>query len=295
MSYPYPLLINSLFYNPKNNKAQSSYESVASIIGISPTSLQPLQYSDYETYQFSAPRVFRFDQAGSRLKARVCCDSVESNSVFVRISHAYNYGLPVAKPIGVMQNIVLLSYIEGSVVQNFSPEDVITIAQLHSRVVATPIGEQDKTAVIELMNNLVYTCLTELCAMTSRSVYSRLVELADDLPQVMPVFDHQDFGRHNLIRSDSNELYLIDEEAFGVIPFGYSIVRAIYERDNYRITTSEHLERYLREFPVQLADYYKENELFLRILFIIRNAVRRRMMGNVEGSNRLLREIDQLL
>lgn len=290
-------LLNDLFYTPDINKSEMEIDAIASILELPKNLLTSLQYNDRETIKFIKPRVFIYPDKNAMVKVRVCHTNDEAEGVYRRALFAYKQGLPVAQPVKTVKNLALFVYIDGTQANFENAYQVKEISKIHSQLNNISISAKDNLACISKTKHLIDYCIKEVTTLIGEKLAHKAQNTLHSKSFLfLPVFDHQDFGKHNVIcASNTSKYFIMDEEAFGIIPFGYSIVKAIYERENYRLISPEYLDLYLESFPNGLSDYYRTNENRLRLLFILRTYVRHQKVGNFLDAKKLLSMIDELV
>lgn len=290
-------LINVYFYNPFLEKRAGRKREISHLLGVSENDVHDLQYDERETKDFiEGARVFGVDYYGKHIKARYCRNKREAEGVFLRAKYASETGIPMSEPLGVLENLALFSYIEGRSLSCDESElylDQIASAQ-HS-LSKNKFGAESNMFVEELLTKMISRCvskLKEVCfGMESLEKIEKILEVK---PDIIGSFDHQDYGLHNLILGEDKRIYVVDEEAFGLLPFGYGIVRPIFDRENYKVTSKKNLERYLSFFTIEQREYVTANLDYFRAIFILRNCLRRYISGNTEGAIKLISEVNEL-
>lgn len=287
-------LLNKHFYDPNLNKKAFELDVIRHLALQMPVKVKPLQYSDDETTSFTNPKVFLLEENDKKIKIRFLPNRDEALALYSRAKLAYDSGLRVSRPLRCQENMVFFEYIEGSHLETFSTSDVHEISKLHAHLIQVSIPDVCQPTCELGVQVLIHRSLAAIQPFAPRHHFQILQSILKNVPNIFAVFDHQDLGKHNLIKDMSGEMVLIDEEAFGVIPFGYSLVRIFYGRANYKVASPDLLGIYLDAFPQHLAEHFIQRKEFFRALFIARNAVRRLNVGNHAGAQSLIEEVTQL-
>jgi hypothetical protein len=243
-----------------------------------------LQYDDDAIKMSGIPKVFLVRRNNERFKIRICSSDEESVRINQNISYAYNRGIPVSRSIEAFGPLLLLEYVPGQSVQEISSEDRIKIGNIHSSLNHIVSYSEN------LKNKLESIFLVSLEALSKLKGVNRYRDIFyQELPEnLFPVFDHQDFGLHNLVKN-SQGFFVVDEEAFGILPFGYSLHRAMHGRRKYEVCSNEKEVRdYLSCFSKEFSDYYIKTQNFWESVYTIRESARVFVCGNRDLARRLV-------
>ena len=294
-------LLNPLFYDPFTNKSvvtlDSAMKQLSDVFKIPKQNIVPIQYADPETKNFIvAPRVFILNHNGTVLKVRYNSDISEASAVICRAQFAYNLGIPASKPIEFRENFSVFEYITGDLMTlEDSSSHTREISAIQSKMNTVVFDNNVDDYVRAMTKNMVNCCLDYLIQKNINAVILRkLDKLPNRLCDLKASFDHQDYGIHNLLIDETHRIRVVDEEAFGVLPLGYGIVRPIFDRHNYRVVREKGDLSYLDLFTNDQKRYFIDHLDILRALFILRNSVRRFVVGNDVSANMLLRESAEL-
>lgn len=294
--------VNALFYNPLKNKSADSNKSIilklSELLRVLPRDIQPLQFADAETSNFiSSARVFKIKVPEGTVKARYCSNETEARRTLNNVNYARSIGVPCATDLYCVYNFALFSYVIGNPLQKFLTEQEIgTIGKIQGNMNSYRYDDQANKYHSEQVSQLEKKCLFELehSELIPRMPLIKLKESLRKRPPIYACFDHQDFGKHNLIVDITGNYHVMDEEAFGILPLGYGVVRPLFDRDNYRIADSVSLTTYLAGHDQFAKEYILENINYFRALFIARNSLRRLCVKNESGAIQLIREAEQL-
>ncbi len=210
-----------------------------------------------------------------KLKLRVCNSLEQAKSICQNIIYMYNTTKYDFSGFAFQyQNIVISDYINGSIINRDSTKDITKVAKTHAKITKKSFPEYEE----ELKKKLYYL-IDECCNFLSKNNLETLSnqykkDLLDNFPTVIiPVFDHQDIGINNIIKSKKSNIYFIDEEAFGLMPFGYSLHKACSGKPKYKICTNDKLAQiYINQFPKTRIKYYLKTIDFWDSLLRIRMA-----------------------
>lgn len=242
-----------------------------------------LQYDEKDTRSFSSPKVFLLSKCQERLKGRIFNNEGEAIRASENLKYAYEKGISVPKIIFENPPFLILEYVPGDNLLGNKSGLIGKIGELHSSLNIPQGGFED-------LGKKFFLLLGQCCDFSGGDrVFKKVKSI---FPKVFyPVFDHQDFGIHNLIFSFGKP-YLIDEEAFGVLPFGYSLHRAIGGRFGYRVCESEEdKKKYLSNFSDAQRNYYLETENFWDIFLKLRSVKRALVVGNFSLADKLKGEL----
>jgi len=293
-------LINPFFYNPLINKSQEKLEflieELGDLFGIEKSKISPLQYTDPETKNYiKFPRVFKLKFRDGTLKVRSSDNESEANRLLERADFASSLGVPMSVPLGRKGRFSVFEYLEGdSLSSEESFKYVSTIASVQALMNSVVFGRELDERVAFLTSKMIDDCFWYLRDKGVDIDLLKRVESNLDYLNIRATFDHQDYGIHNIIIDTKGNIRVVDEEAFGIIPLGYGIVRPVYGRINYRVVENGNPEDYFNSWDGSLRDYLIKNLGSMRALFILRNSVRRFMVNNELGARNLLEEANGL-
>jgi hypothetical protein len=116
--------------------------------------------------------------------------------------------------------------------------------------------------------------------------------LAEMPEKIIPVVDHQDIGIHNMIINPEGKIFLIDEEGFGVMPFGYTQLRCLYGEAAYGLCRNDEERRvYLSTYNEAEQSYLESTMNYWRLLNQYRGIARSISVGNISSAERKLKAI----
>ena len=288
-----PSLWNLAFYNPEIGKFSQptplSIECLSKYFNIPIKKIKPLQFSDKETKEFmQGARVFKV-KTNRHYKVRMCNNEDEAKSVFERSQFAFKIGIPTPRPLFQQDSLVVFEYIQGRQISLSERASFLQeIAKVQNTMNKTRVPNVDEGLVERLTKGMIDQTLFQLGFFDQTSARVLKDKLAKK-PALVPVYDHQDYGIHNLLLTGSRRIIVTDEESYGILPLGYGIIRPIFDRENYRIVDDKDPVKYLKFFDAY--DYLMENLSFFRSLFIMRNSYRRFKMGNHKGARALLGDL----
>lgn len=283
--FPRYCLENTYFYNLTHLKDSGLADIQDVTIAISSVGLKivrPLQFQEANTLGFSQPRVFmcRSDQEGL-VKARVCTSSEEAARIERSIGFARAIGISTPNAIRRSERFLVLDYTTGEHKPELSPSELIAVAQLHNTLnFRIPgIEVQLHSEIIRLLDDCYELIGTQVYQGQAAYAREMVQEVFPD--SLIPVFDHQDLGKHNLIWPPDGQPVVIDEEAFGITPFGYSLYRAVQGRKGYNVCIND-IDRqvYLEQFPAERVDYFHATMRFWELLLKTRSTARALIVGN---------------
>lgn len=244
-----------------------------------------LQYDDGATKNFGVPRVFLLSDDTSYFKIRICNSTSEALRIGNNLGYALSNGVPVSRVIEVSGPLVLLEYILGEKINELSQDDIKKISKIHS-LINHPI--EFKGYIEENLENMI---LSSMDILPKSDELSRMKDaFYDEFPEsFIPVFDHQDFGVNNIIKG-KGQFFVIDEEAFGILPFGYTLHRAIKGRRKYNVCNSEEeMNLYLSNLLPIYQAYYSKTRKFWEIVYKIREGARIFVSGNKDLAMNVLK------
>jgi len=294
-------LINHRFFDLEKSKntlitEKEIKKEISRLYNVNYTSIKGLIYQEHNTIRFKKiPRVYYFIKGNLKYKVRYCPTTNDAIDIFLKSVFASNNKLPVSKPIRLTKNYILYKYTDGDNIDIINKNTVKKIAKLHSKINNIQYDNANCKKILE--TKLKY-CIKKWILYLKNNKFDLIYENKIDdklksIPPIIPCFDHQDFGVHNLI-INKKKIYIIDEEAFGILPLGYSMIRPIFDRNKYRIIKQKKVFDYTKYFKFENSKYFIDNLPFFRSLFILRNTVRRHIVGNIVGSLRLIKEIEKI-
>ncbi len=300
MTFDESELVNHLFYNPFQNKGVIKLEhllpELESVLEVNKENILPLQFGDNETKNYIvSPRVFRVNLGGDMVKIRYSETEDEAEKLFLRSNFAFSLGIPVSSPLARLGKFTLFEYLEGNLINpNFSENYIGQISEIQA-IMNSQLFKSQENYIKSLLEEMVEKGLSYLSFKGVDLISLKKLERnLFDFGFIRAVFDHQDYGIHNLLVDSENHIKVIDEEAFGIVPLGYGVIRPIYGRDNYRVVRDKDPAKYLDQFGYSQRKYIEQNFSLLRSLFIFRNSVRRFLVGNDKGAFELLKEVNEL-
>ncbi|MGV8151224.1 MAG: hypothetical protein ACP5NV_05860 [Candidatus Woesearchaeota archaeon] len=290
-------LINPAFYDPELDKGiytgKDVHLDIKELFKSGSVSIMPLQYQEYDTINFSTgARLFRVNHENHSFKVRLCANSEEAQGILTRLNFARTIGIPVCASLQMHGNYLLLTYEEGDVLpEKLSKEEISIISNIHSKMNSVRFNNTtDKyieTKVLELIKISINNLKDEI---DNQDLYLIEKKLRDT-PKIISTFDHQDYGRHNIIKAKNNSLLIVDEEAFGILPLGYGVIRPVFDRPKYRLSENLSLSNYLKSYSEESQEYILSNLAFFRTLFVARNGYRRIKAGNYSAAKKLISEV----
>ncbi len=293
-------LISDNFFDLENSKKvtldrDKIIVEISKILGVNVKNITPLKYWENDTKKYlKTERVYSIIYNNHFLKIRYCKNHMEAKSLYARSKFAYQNKIPSCKPINIIKNYVVFEYFKGENLVTTNNKKVIKkISEIQykmNKISIDPIISGTLRFKIK-KNTKKWILFLKSKGLIDKSQGSILLRSIEHLPKIIPCFDHQDFGVHNLI-SDGKSIKIIDEEAFGILPLGYGIVRPVFDRNNYRVVKNKSLNDYLLTYNAKERNYIKDSAVFWKNLFIIRNSVRRYYIGNTQGAKKLLRELN---
>ncbi len=208
---------------------------------------------------------------GIKVKVRFFEDRSQAVRSFESTSLAYGAGVPTTEPLSLDGTLGLFSYVEGKnlIRENLNESDVREIGKIHSTlnnsqryVNGEEFRENSEGMVERASKNLLDSGLLDEPFKIKH-------------PHFIPVLEHEDFGIHNVIKGRERKFTLIDEESFGILPFGFGLVRPLYDKV-FRITaSSKRGETYLSQFDEEKRQYFRDNANYFIFMYVLRNASRK--------------------
>jgi len=293
-------LINPLFYDPTLDKSISSkettYKEIREIFGSNALELHPLQYQDKDTTNFSSgPRIFWTEYNNELWKIRLCNNPHDAENIFERTKFAKRLSIPISEPIKIMGKYIILKYEPGNILSEESSEQYINeISQIQSKMNIVRFDEKVDKQIDLNIEELCNISLKGLQKNLGHESTQRIKEIVSARPKIIATYDHQDYGLHNIIKTHDSRIILVDEEAFGILPLGYGVIRPIFDRPNYRISANITIEEYLKHHSAESREYILTNMRFFKAVFILRNSYRRLRAGNHIAAQKLLAEAREL-
>ena len=247
--------------------------------------IAPLQYDDHSIRSFSAPSVYLLRRDGRLYKIRLCNSQEEAKRIANNLEYAACQKLPVSRVIQLFGPLILLEYISGQPLQRLSKKDIASIADIHSKL--NHIIYCDIERIEKKLKILFYSCFQALSHFKIMGEYKEI--FLNGFPkELIPVFDHQDFNLTNVIRGP-NSFFLVDEEALGILPFGYSLYKAMQDARRFNICSNrEDVRNYLSRFPQKCRDYYLDTEHFWKSIYILRESARVIETGNLSLAKKMV-------
>jgi len=289
-------LENTYFYNLRHLKDRG-LDSVTDVpLALANMGLEivrPLQFQEANTTGFSRPRIFLCDAGDHTLvKARVCTSKQEAERIFSNVQIASSLGVRTPQVIITNESILISEFANGEHCTNPTDEQIVLVAQAHHKLnYQLPILENQLRQQLGTLFNASYNVIGEQLGQQEAETVKAVVEY--NQPQkFIPVFDHQDLGVHNIIWSDDGQPVIIDEEAFGIIPFGYSLYRATEGRSGYKVChTDQQALGYKKQFSDQQNQYFVETHDYWKNLLKVRSTARALIVGNVDLARKLITEM----
>jgi hypothetical protein len=228
------------------------------------------------------PRLFAcISSKGEKLKGRVCDSESTAETIASCIDKALDLEISTSRVYHREGRILITEFLEGSNPELLSGKEIATVAKMISTI------EVEYPGLEPQISEMMETCLADSNRILGNTEQSNSIHawLSHEMPQLTPVFDHTDWGMHNLLRSPNGVLHLVDEEAFGIIPFGYSISRAL-NGDYPFVIISEPTDRdmLLSQFPQEKVTAFLSAENFWKVFYNFRNAARSTFRGNADKS-----------
>ena len=277
---------NLSFYNPhfKKNSGVVKYNYLfLNFVKEQGFDFSPLQFEEETTKKSGSAKVYLLRRGEDVCKIRICCSEREALIIDRNVQYACSLGLPVSRSLGVFGPLVLLEYLPGEAFDK-GVGNVRSIARIHAAM-----NKEIKAGGVEnKLRNLFISSLEVLSGLPN--LKNCLSDFNKNFPaELTPVFDHQDFGINNLIQLQKGGLAVIDEEAFSILPFGYSLHRAIKGRRKYSVCSSNNEgEEYLRSFPKDRVGYYQATKNFWETMFRIREGAKVSLTGDKTLARRLV-------
>jgi len=294
-------LSNKSFYDPTIDKSISIgrdiYSEIIEIFDQQHIHIFPLQYQDKDTVNFSTgARLFKVQSKNDFFKVRLCADPEDASGISIRLNYAQSIGVPVCRPLKIVKEYLVLSYEDGKKYEEkISDGDITEISKIQSKMNSVRFEPAIDGYIENKVCELIEISLNQLShKFKSPDILLLEKKLSQKPKKIIATFDHQDYGLHNLIKKKNNKPLIVDEEAFGVLPLGYGVIRPVFDRLNYRLAENISLTQYLKNYPRETQEYIFENISFFRSLFIARNCYRRIRAGNIAAAEKLLAEVKTL-
>ncbi len=232
------------------------------------------------------------DQEGRKYKVRNCFSLSEANRMQTVVNFATAKKVSTPGIVGRKGQVLVLDYIEGdNPSESLEELDLLAVAKAHFSM-EIPF-ETLEGRVREKLNDLInysINFINEIDSDKARYLKNKLDELFPD--KIIPVFDHQDNGVHNLLKGVDDKFWWIDEEAFGILPFGYTLERALYGNGGHGICVSEaQRETYVSVFTDEQIEYYNNTREFWKLLLVTRSVARALFNKDLVRAIKLLSEI----
>ncbi|HGJ67642.1 TPA: hypothetical protein ENS27_19965 [bacterium] len=290
-------LINPAFYDPELDKGiytgKDIHLDIKELFKSDSVSIMPLQYQEYDTIHFSTgARLFRVNYENNFFKVRLCANSEEAKGILTRLNFARTIGIPACAPLQIHGKYLLLDYEEGDVLpEKISKEEISIISNIHSKMNGVRFDYTTDTCIATKVHELIKISINNLKDKIDNQDLSLIEKKLRDIPKIISTFDHQDYGRHNIIKTKNNSLLIVDEEAFGILPLGYGVIRPVFDRQKYRLSENLSLNDYLKSYSEESQEYILSNLAFFRTLFVARNGYRRIKSGNYSAAKKLISEV----
>lgn len=240
--------------------------------------------------KFNNSNVFLINIDEGKIKVRICSSEEQAKKIYENTSIAYEHFINCSKPFGVYSSLFLSTYREGSF---FMPirRNIESAAKIHAEINNIPVDTNVdfRETVLKFMKQ---------CGDLIKSKLGFSVEGKLEFPKTyIPVFDHRDYGPHNIIIDPFGNLVVIDEESFDINPFGYSLIRPLRgdSGDNF-CNTEEEYEDYLKNYgALKNIDYFLETRKFWEAFYYIRTAARRIINLNMDSAKTMIEELEVIV
>lgn len=232
---------------------------------------------------------------GQKVKARFCFSPRDAARIEQNVQLAHAKGVSTPQVISRQDSLVVLEYIEGANVADMDISQYQALGKLHAQLIE-PFSEL-APAMHAALSALLVNILQRLQPISTTEQMKRLEDLITQLypKTILPVFDHQDTGRHNTVLDEQQNLWLIDEEAFGIVPFGYTQERFQYGLDGLgTCQNDEQRGAYLSQFSAEHQDYYLATRTFWQLVLQLRTAGRYMILNRPEVAKSHLERTLQL-
>lgn len=292
-------LINPLFYDPTIDKSinqDKTYKEICEIFGVNSLELHPLQYQENDTVNFSnGPRIFWTKFNGDLVKVRICKSHDEAESIIKRVEFARDISIPVCAPIKAVKKYSIFKYELGDILnENLDTEHVNEISNIQSRMNNIKFDKDTNIEISSKVDELCSISIKYLQRGLGHESINNLKKVINKKPKIIATYDHQDYGIHNIIKTPDSRILVVDEEAFGILPLGYGVIRPVFDRPKYRVSKNTSIEEYLKNHSEESREYILNNLNFFLALFILRNSYRRLRAGNHIAAQKLLAEARDL-
>ncbi len=289
--------LNSTYFydiSRKTDKTNVDLLEVIARFGLEPvTSLRfGLSGKEQENNTSFGHMILCTDSKGNKVKARNCFSSSEAERMERSVAFAANNSIQTPKILARDGQVIILEYIDGENPEGVLPlEDIRLIAEAHAEM-EIPLPElESKTA--EKLHKLISEALLKLREYLPEATVEPLEKaLIEKFPtKIYPVFDHQDNGVHNILKGKDGQYWFIDEEAFGVLPFGYTLERALFGNGGHTICKNDsQREVYMSCFTPEQIDYYIKTREFWKMLLVARSSARALEYKEVDRALGLINE-----
>ena len=289
-------LFNSQFFEvKKETRKLLDIRDICETFGLNPDSAKLLYDEDAKKTEDSPSKLLKaIDSSGLAVKIRIYTSQEIMNRSFLSTELVYNSGVPVCRPLNMNTTTASFQYMEGKRVTYISDYMIHKTGEIHSNLNSVKIenGGFDSRRFFEqlIKEGLEYLVKNQWKAVT-RNFIHKTFNL--EIPTLPLVLDHDDFGVHNVIRN-KKDLVLIDEEAFGVLPFGLGLIRPLYDLYYGFCRTQQQRRRYLGKFDSNLQQVFRENERFLLFIYTFRNSIRKFTHNNRAGGLKMLKKAESL-
>lgn len=292
---PAQLLERTYFYNlyQRKDAGLPSNQEIQELLAEGGVNLiKPLVFPDPDTSKVIRPSVYLCETPETGpIKVRVCPSSEEALRIFDCVNIAVAQGLRTPPTIKLWGNCLALGFAPGHHEIDFDINEINNIGKMHAGFIVHYPELKDLMQI--KMQDLLENCQSVIEESIPGTFHPNLyAQLYERMPKLLPVFDHHDIGKHNLIKNGDN-FWIIDEEAFGIIPFGYAISRAIDGRKTYSIcSTPAERKAYMQNFPPDLAEYAMKTHNYWTKFYRYRAVARSIVLGNVDLARRLARKLN---
>jgi len=221
------------------------------------------------------------------VKVRVCFSEASARQIYANVQHATDLGVRTPQALRHYGRLVILEFAEGENLEAPTLEQVRQAGTLYAGMNEQLAGGTESTS--ERLGSLVGKALAATSSVVPVSLSAKVKNaITQHAPsQLLPVFDHQDIGLHNMLVGPDGDLILIDEEAFGVLPFGVTLDKALNDQGAVGICKTEaEQQQYLTAFPESLQEYYNDTQHYWRLVNTLRLAARFVAIGNKGGDQK---------
>lgn len=280
--------LNTRFFElfRKSNVTSYNLESICENFDLR-SNYEPLPLQDRDAKKYNGQcKLFKVGD----IKIRFFPDSESAERVFECSLSAYKKGIPISEPLKLKNNSILFRYQEGKTCTSLTGVDFEIIGKIHSDLNSiTEIVDYEDTLRIMLNKGADYLFNTEYIN------YKTALRIQDmEIPRLQTVLDHDDFGIHNIIMTDKG-FGLVDEESIGVLPFGFCLIRPLYDK-NYGIC-KDNKQRlvYISQFNQHQRSLFEANERFFIFSYLFRNSIRKLEHNNQDGGIKMLERLKTLI